>query len=554
MIPSDCGDETLGFLRVLAGRMLLHNASGFERRILLPINEFPMKLFLLVRAPAKSFCIVRRRIAEEILGTKDSDLEINTRKLKQRYTQCLTHAAAEGILSYRLYWLLKGITIMMKSDVRENERLNKMQALMADRCPSASTELKSSRLQLKFLLGEAGEGCGKSSCFRWSKFKPVAEKVREHCLQCWDALLEVQSDPTRWAPSEKAPDCISSTRSLYLHGKMNPSFNVHSVEHIWASSYNMLVHKKLAEIISPEDSESGLESLLPVALCFAVRPLNEKKSDFRFFISAEIVRRKHRLLEVKWESRNKTISWTELKGFKPLVELIKAQFDNVRAGHSVVIMHASLTSFGNPEDGAVNCATVGKTTTIIKLEKPTAKLLETRDKISDNATVTATDKKSAPMENTKTVPESKPSSKSTSDIQEMGLKLLAQEAECQAPVSENENEDHGDDDFHQFLKQGLDVFQADQEDDEARASYAESHFRHEAGEELMDSYEKSVAIQTIEANSNLDSAQQQALIEQVQSQRSLDPVEAVLEVGLAAASGVDSISEASGLRDEQGYL
>lgn len=568
-----CTDTQKQFLLVVAGRMLLHNASGFERRILSNLSEFPLKLFLLVRAPANVQCTVRKQVAEEILGTRDRDLEINAQKLKHRFKESLHIAATKGILPHRLFWLLKGATIMMKSDVRENERLNKMQGLMTDRCPSASVELQSSRLQLKYLLGEGGEGAGYASSFRWSKFKPVAEKVRDECLRCWDGMLDVQTNPLRWSPSTKATDCISATRALYLHGLMNPHQNCHSVQHTWAASYNMVAHRALGEVVEENlKNKSVLQSLLPVAICIAVRRKGMKTSSFRFFVSAETVRKKHRLLEVQWNTKTRQISWSELANFKPLLVLIKEHFDTVREGHDVHLMFAELTALGDLTLGVVNCATVGSIKQLVKLEPPFKKFLK---KIS---AVTGSDA-SEPKENDiKQTEQDDPSSSAVgpqADIQELGLNLLVQEAEIRANSNadnkcdtetddderENDHESIGitlinkgpdQDDYQHYVAKGVSsAFHGDPDDDVLLQNFAEQNFKQETNEELVTVHEQSRAFQSLEAKSNLDSNKQQSLIEQVQTTSGLDPVDAALEVGLASAVGVDVVPPCDHVFDEE---
>lgn len=122
--------------------MLLHNACGFERRVVASTKLFPWKLLLLVKSPPEVCCAIRQQIATEILESNDKLLEINARKIKKRFAGELQQASQQGTLGYRLYWLLKGVTIVAKSDVRESERLNKMVTLMDDRAPNSSIELK----------------------------------------------------------------------------------------------------------------------------------------------------------------------------------------------------------------------------------------------------------------------------------------------------------------------------------------------------------------------------------------------------------------------------
>ena len=93
------------------------------------------------------------------------------------------------------------MSLLWKPDVCENERMNKMIGLLDDRAPSATVELKSARVSLKYLLGEAGLAGGKSRA-KWSELKSVAANVREECLSGWDPFLDVQCNTSGWEPSD----------------------------------------------------------------------------------------------------------------------------------------------------------------------------------------------------------------------------------------------------------------------------------------------------------------------------------------------------------------
>lgn len=538
---------------LVAGSMLLHNACGFERRILLSLRNYPMKLLLLVRAPPEQVCYTRREIALEILGTRESELEVNTKKLRARFAKELEHASQEGTLPRRLYWLLKGASIMLKPDVRENERLNKMIKLMDDRAPHSSMELKSSRLSLKYLLGQGGEANPQTS-FRWSKFRPVAEKVRDHCLQGWCDLIDVQSNPMRWAPSTAAPDCIPNERALYLEGKLKPYLNCHSVQYTWAASYNMVLHRNL---FARTEKQQEWQKLLPPAFCVAVRKSGQKTSSFRYFISAETVRKKHHVLEATREPDTKTLCWHRLSGFKPLLEIIKDHFDLVRAAHSVLLFHLELVSMGSLDSGAVNCATFDQTRRLVKLEQPTASFLKKmkaqegqpdhQANLPELPTAASSEQGSVP-----------PKPCDGAD-QEIGLGLLAEEAEARDLHISSDNslegdEPNGDDDagetndFHYYIAKGLlsSIQNQDAAEDELMEDIATATFKEQTSEDFVTSVEHSVAIQTIQKKAcDIDSAEQQRIISQLQSSESnLDCVEAAMEAGFAKSAGVDAVDAA----------
>ena len=507
-----------------------------------------MKLFLLVRAPPKECCSVRKEIASEIVGTKDK-LEINAKKLKDRFHQELLEAAETGTLSVRVYWIVKGLSIMAKSDVRESERLNKMISLMDDRAPRSSLELKSSRLSLKYLLGESGEGTGKTS-MKWSSFKSVAESVREECLKSWDGLLDVQSNPTLQA----ATNCVSTQRALYMEGILKPELNSHSAQHIWAASYNMVAHKAL---IAKMNEWSADEKRLPTAFCLALRKRGNP-TKLRFYISAELVRKKHFVLETHWNKESRTISWTQLKGFKPLLDVIKEQFDVVRSkdtGNSVFLMHVQLTSVGSVSSGIVGCATVGKMSELVRLEAPTAKFLQKCRDQEANARKKHANTKEPTEKSEKQQPEeyASVSIRDASRIQELGLNLLAEEAEQHeiqntADIPEAEEEEEGENDFDQFESQGLfsSQLQEDHDEDTLLEQKTVDLFKRQTEEDLVSSVEQAIAIDTItKKQCDIESSHQQSVIQHLQQRDNLhlDALEATLEASLAQAAGVDAIDE-----------
>ena len=273
--------------------MLVAWTDGFAQK-------FPYKLFFLVKAPKDQKCDLRKSIASELLGRRDCDLEVNSRKIKPRFGAQLKHAASEGTLAPRLCWLIKGMSLLWKPDVRENERINKMIGLLDDRAPSATVELKSARASLKYLLGEAGLGGGKSRA-KWSEFKSVAANVREECLSGWGSFLDVQCNTSRWEPSKAAPNCMPASKILAMQGQLKPQLKCTSVQHAWAASYNVYVHKLLQQ---DGGSNKGGFDMFPKVFCVAVREPSKSQASFNFWISCEIVRCRRIVCPVQHETGN----------------------------------------------------------------------------------------------------------------------------------------------------------------------------------------------------------------------------------------------------------
>eukprot|EP00435_Cladocopium_sp_Y103_P047688 s1306_g14.t1 len=484
-------------------------------------------------------------VADQVLSLKDAELEINTRKMRQRHLDAFKLAATEGVLSSKLFWLLKGISIMFKSDNRESERLNKQVTLMAERCPTATLELKSARLSLKYMLGHAGEGSTVKPSCKWSDIRPVAEKVRDLCLKGWDSLIDVQSDPFRFAPTQAAADCLPSSKVLYMQSRLNPHLSTHSVSYVWAASYNMLAHKELSNLL---ESQDAWRKMFPVAFCIASRPADSRSSVFQFYVSAETCWRKHLVLPVLWDSSTRTVSWQSLSGFQPLVLVIKEQYAAVHDGHSVVVMHAALESFGSVETGSISCAKVGKVTKLVKLEKPTKAFVA---KAEANA-------KHNPAKDGKDVAASTGNIDNHSyadKLQTAGLNLLVEEAEAKSKAREGyeEEEDLSDDgaDTDEF-QHGFAYWTArgvasacamDEDDDVGLDKFVSQPGREELGEAV--SLEERAALKSIdERKFDIGSAEQQAAMHHLQQNPAMDmdPIDAVIECAVASEQGVDAVN------------
>lgn len=189
------------FLIAVVSRMLLHNASGLERRVIKPLRSWPFKLLWLAYKPMNERCSQRMSVASELLNTDDKLLEINARKIKTRFRSELEYTKTTGYIHHRLYWLFRSVALVWKSDVRENERLNKMIGLLDERCPQIGMDLKSSRVSIKYKLGAACAGIDRVG--KWSSIRPKVEQLRDECLESWPNIVDVMSNPLRWSPTTR---------------------------------------------------------------------------------------------------------------------------------------------------------------------------------------------------------------------------------------------------------------------------------------------------------------------------------------------------------------
>lgn len=124
----------------------------------------------------------RQHHAKRILDSKDEDLHISVRKLKnlECYKADFAFAAATGYCGWRLYVTLRAVFHLMDSDVQESERLNKALTLYGDRCPSGSLDLCTSRVALKHYLGLGGYSISGSR-----KFSDVKDTAKSCCKSAW---------------------------------------------------------------------------------------------------------------------------------------------------------------------------------------------------------------------------------------------------------------------------------------------------------------------------------------------------------------------------------
>ncbi|CAE7671588.1 unnamed protein product [Symbiodinium sp. CCMP2592] len=481
--------EDATFLHALAVKILLHNATGFHRRVVHPLQSFPHRLLWFTFSSPDKCCERRIALARELLNTPDASLEVNARKVKHRFQSALQKTLKSGLCSRRLYWLLKCASILWKSDVRENERLNKMVALLRDRCPNCSLDLRSARVGLKYLLGEAGEGTGKSSA-KWSTFRPVAERVRHQCLEVWDQVGHVQSDPSRWHPNHPNAS-LTSEEVKKICNKMQPHLNTTTLRHIWAASYSAQVHKEL---------DCSDESL-PVVFVIGVKHQGQSKSSFTFWIAGEKVRNRYVVCPAQHACSR--LTW-RLQSSQPFVAVLKEQYDAVKAGSAVRVMQCHITELGC--DGPVTSATVSTPKPLITLEPPnqafvaqaTGRKAEARDGGDDDGDVDSdTDVESGVSDET--------------------ARLL-----------------------HLGAAAAFDPDVIGGGNDELEEQF-ENRLRAEADEDLVTQHEQEAVLRQMERKEfNMDDPQQQLEIAALARQSGIDAVDAAVEIAVAREAGVSA--------------
>ena len=196
----DDNTDDKAFAMSLAAKIILYNASSFDRRLVQAVQEFPLRLL--------QFCDPSK--AKDLASTllQHERLEVNTKKFKQLFLTELIQVQSSGVLPCRLREFVSGLKKFWAADVRDAERTNKCVGMIQSRCPNIGPDLLSSRVNLKFYLGGTCAGAGLQGK-RWSLFKPVAEGLKHLCLSGWNGKEEVMSNPERFTPPrrpENLPD------------------------------------------------------------------------------------------------------------------------------------------------------------------------------------------------------------------------------------------------------------------------------------------------------------------------------------------------------------
>ena len=304
------------------------------------------------------------------------------------------------------------------------------------------------------------------------------------------------------------------------------------MDYAWAASYNMVLHKTLATmktnasyVKNPEEQVSA--SLAPIAVCFRVKSANAARyTCVSAWVSAGLVRKRHFVCPATLEKNH--LEWNKLDGCQSLLNVIKQQYQLVKGGSSVQIMRLFLASIGSL-DGCVSCA---------KVKAFLKKLNQQLDADSD--------KDSADQGQDK--------------LQEMGLNMLAEDAEASGNANNNAdyttNEDSGEDsggeqededkEFQKHMYAGIEqAFSTatDVYDDEKLEEQFEKHQSTGMGS-AASSFEKDIVHAAINQGAcNIDSAEHQKTISMLQSISGLDAIDAAFETAFASTMGADAVPD-----------
>ena len=94
-------------LRQLSTKCILHNATGFERRVRRKVQAWPHKFCQFGKTTRHDVpCEHRQLLANELLNAGD-DLEINAKKVVRLYNEEIVHVANTGVVPPRLWSFIR---------------------------------------------------------------------------------------------------------------------------------------------------------------------------------------------------------------------------------------------------------------------------------------------------------------------------------------------------------------------------------------------------------------------------------------------------------------
>ncbi len=194
--------------------IVFQNASGFDRRVRSHVESFPIAVLTMGRVRHDLPCTRRQEVAKRMLANA-SCLDLNTLKILRTFTNDIETSARTGRTGFGFFVFIRALRRLWKSDVRENERLNKQLKLYGQRAPNSSLDLIAARICLKYRLGARGftetefpnmRKPSKRVVRNWSNLRPMAASVFDTCMDHWvDGASEVLSQTNRFSEVEVPP-------------------------------------------------------------------------------------------------------------------------------------------------------------------------------------------------------------------------------------------------------------------------------------------------------------------------------------------------------------
>ena len=222
--------------------LLLKGAAEFDYRVIRVLLQDPFRWLVLAEMPHDTACERRAEEAARILETPDTDLEINTLKLKICWVHELKACVAdEGRLDLYLHRFVWSICKKFKGDAQNIEGLNNVLKGMIRTAPNISQHLASARLAIKFMLGTLGMS-GKQRLV-WSRVKEMVNAVLDEAVIYMDEAVTIFDQEGRWEtrPGAVPPSTVPADLADVGDRPCNPA--THPALHLrWAGHVNLEFH------------------------------------------------------------------------------------------------------------------------------------------------------------------------------------------------------------------------------------------------------------------------------------------------------------------------
>ena len=277
-------EDDFFWLQGLSFEITCKYASQFDRRVQRKTEIYPLRLFGLIRSNPNVACSHRKIIAQElselINGSDHSnlvlDLDPTTQKIVNDpvFCQQIIQASENGKIGHELHTFLSLLSMYIKVDVRENERVNKLLSMLGESCPNSNLDLLSSRACIKFVLGDG-------SRTKWSDMRGHAHEIFNACVSSWDDKEHILQNAERWSDPilpETAHDLIcDANRKLKTKNQLKSS-------DVWAASMNQQFFKScdsLEQLLVSEEIEFG-------SIAFHIGKQGPTSGDLVFFVIEKV--------------------------------------------------------------------------------------------------------------------------------------------------------------------------------------------------------------------------------------------------------------------------
>lgn len=522
-------------------RLVLTHASQYHRRVVAVLRKFPYQLLKMVKTESQTVCEDRQAIAKLLLATDAKQLDATTLKFRKKYDVDCAYAAQSGLLSNRLEIVLGGLKFLLRSDVRESERVNKQIKLILERSPSASTDLISSRVALKYYLGAASAGQGHTRA-KWSDYKPVAQKLQNECLAGWDTKKELSDKVDRFSAPIFSPDYFrhnvnastgcnatdtgnaSVENSFWRltqedinkeYVRINPGIQTNGCKHAWAVCYNMQLSKKIQDLWASSNTSDENSLNIPV-ICFGSRKPTDVRSTFTAYMAVEKVRTSYMMIPCMFDTKTNIMQILTPLTFHSSTDLIASHYDDVKNGAIVGVFAVRLLSLGDIDTYSLLQGSAHGVEKILQLKKATPAMEAKLEGLSNHKpsvdVASILKPPSASLSSSSTEPQSdgKGASDADSDLSE-GLNLLLQQEIAKAKKTnptqgDDTHQKSGEQDARKLLVHAISDFHHIPDDLELEEDILADEISQEIREDLVDQVEAALINKVLDTGRTADEA------------------------------------------------